>query len=156
LASVVLAFARARAIGVSTLATVGNEAMITATDVLEYLIADDRTKVICMFLEQIGDPVRFARAAEAADRAGKPVVVLKAGSSPAGSQAALAHTGSVAGDDAVVEAALRQLNVIRVTSLEELLSTSALLGYCKLPRGRRMGVLTSSGGACDIIADRAA
>jgi len=155
LASVVLAFARARAIGVSTLATVGNEAMITATDVLEYLIADDRTRVICLFLEQIGDPVRFARAAEAANRAGKPVVALKAGSSMAGSQAALAHTGAIAGDDAVVDAAFRQLNVIRVTSLEELLSTGALLGYCGRPRGRRMGVLTSSGGACDIIADRA-
>jgi len=156
LASVVLAFARSRAIGVSTLATLGNEAMITATDVIEYLIADDRTKVICLFLEEIGDPAAFAAAAQNADRAGKPIVALKAGSSPAGSQAALAHTGSVAGDDAVVDAALRQLNVIRVASLEELLCTGALLGYGRPLRGRRMGVLTSSGGACDIIADRAA
>lgn len=156
LASVVLAFARARAIGVSTLTTLGNEAMITAADVLDYLIEDDQTKVICLFLEQIGDAGRFARAAAAADRAGKPIVVLKAGSSEAGSEAALAHTGSVAGDDAVVGAALRQLNVIRVRSIEELLCTGGLLGYCRPPRGRRMGVLTSSGGACDLIADRAA
>jgi acyl-CoA synthetase (NDP forming) len=156
LASVVLAFARSRAIGVSTLATLGNEAMISATDVLEYLIEDENTRAICLFLEEIGDPVRFAAAARKADRAGKPVVALKAGSSPAGSQAALAHTGSVAGNDAVVDAALRQLNVIRVSSLEDLLSTAALLGYGRPPRGRRMAVLTSSGGACDIIADRAA
>jgi acyl-CoA synthetase (NDP forming) len=69
--------------------------------------------------------------------------------------AALAHTGSVAGDDAVVDAVLRQLGVIRVTSLEELLSTAGLLGYDRWPRGRRMGVLTASGGACGLIADRA-
>ena len=156
LASVVLAFARSRAIGVSTLATLGNEAMITATDVVEYLIADERTKVICLFLEEIGDARAFAAAARKADLAGKPIVALKAGSSQAGSEAALAHTGSVAGDDAVVDAALRQLNVIRVSSLEELLCTGGVLGYGRPPRGRRMGVLTSSGGACDIIADRAA
>ncbi len=156
LASVILSFARARAIGISTLATLGNEAMITATDMIDYLVADDNTKVICLFLEQIGDPARFAAAAERAREAGKPIVALKAGSSSVGRQAALAHTGSVAGDDAVVDAALRQMNVIRVTSIEELLTTAALLGYGRLPAGRRMGVLTASGGACDIIADRAA
>jgi acyl-CoA synthetase (NDP forming) len=111
--------------------------------------------VICLFLEEIGDPARFAQVAEKADRAGKPIVALKVGSSPAGQQAALAHTGSVAGDDAVVDAVLRQLNVIRVTSLEELLTTGAALGYSRWPRGRRMGVLTLSGGSCDIIADAA-
>jgi acetate---CoA ligase (ADP-forming) len=58
-------------------------------------------------------------------------------------------------DDAVVDAVLRQLGVIRVTSLEELLSTAGLLGYDRWPRGRRMGVLTASGGACGLIADRA-
>ncbi|MGI9005892.1 MAG: CoA-binding protein, partial [Streptosporangiaceae bacterium] len=156
LASVMLSFARARAIGISTLASMGNEAMITATDMIDYLVADDDTKVICLFLEQIADPARFAAAAERARQAGKPIVALKAGSSPAGRQAALAHTGSVAGDDAVVDAALRQMNVIRVTSVEELLTTAALLGYDRVPAGRRMGVLTASGGACDIIADRAA
>jgi acyl-CoA synthetase (NDP forming) len=155
LASVVLAFARSRAIGVSTLTTMGNEAMISTTDVLDYLIEDDNTRVICLFLEEIGNPAAFARAAERAGRAGKPIVALKAGSSPAGQQAALAHTGSIAGDDAVVDAVLRQLNVIRVHSIEELLCTGALLGYDRWPRGRRMGVLTTSGGACDIIADRA-
>jgi acyl-CoA synthetase (NDP forming) len=155
LGTVVLGFARARAIGVSTLATLGNEAMLGVTDMLEFLIADDRTRAICLFLEEISDPATFAAAAAKADQAGKPIVALKAGSSQVGIQAALAHTGALAGDDAVVDAALRQLNVIRVTSIEELLSTGALLGCQRWPRGRRMGVLTASGGACDIIADRA-
>jgi acyl-CoA synthetase (NDP forming) len=155
LSSALLAFARSQAIGVSTLASLGNEAMITTADVLDYLVADEQTRVICLFLEGIGDPVTFSAAAERADAAGKPIVALKVGASQAGQQAALAHTGAVAGDDAVVDAALRQLNIIRVDSIESLLTTAALLGYQRWPRGRRMGVLTSSGGACDIIADRA-
>jgi acyl-CoA synthetase (NDP forming) len=155
LASVVLAFTKAHSIGLSILTSVGNESMIKTADVLEYLIDDEATKVIALFLEEIGDPVRFARMAERADAAGKPIVAVKAGSSLAGQQAALAHTGAVAGDDAVIDAALRQLNIIRVTSLEALLSTAALLGCNRWPGGRRMGVLTASGGACDIIADTA-
>jgi acetate---CoA ligase (ADP-forming) len=155
LASVLLAFARAHAIGVSTVASLGNEAMITTADMLDYLVADEQTKVICMFLEEIGDPAVFSAAAQRADAVGKPIVALKAGASQAGQQAALAHTGAVAGDDAVVDAALRQLNIIRVASVEELLTTAALLGYDRHPAGWRMGVLTASGGACDIIADRA-
>ena len=155
LATAVLAFARSRAIGVSSLTSVGNEAMITIEDMVEYLVDDENTKVICLFLEEITDPAAFARAAARADQAGKPIVALKVGSSPDGQAAALAHTGSVAGDDRVVDSVLRQLNIIRVTSIEELLTTGALLGYDRWPRGRRMGVLTSSGGACDIIADRA-
>jgi acyl-CoA synthetase (NDP forming) len=155
LASVVLAFAKAHAIGVSLLTSMGNEGMMKTADVLDYLVEDEATRVICLFLEEIGDPAGFARVAEKADRAGKPIVALKVGSSPAGREAALAHTGSVAGDDAVVDAALRQFNVIRVTGLEELLTTGAALGYNRWPRGRRMGVLTLSGGSCDIIADGA-
>jgi acyl-CoA synthetase (NDP forming) len=155
LASVVLAFARSRAIGVSTLTTMGNESMISTPDMIDYLVEDENTRVICLFLEEIADPEQFARVADKADQAGKPIVALKVGSSLVGQQAALAHTGSVAGNDAVVDAALRQLNVIRVTSIEDLLCTGALLGYNRWPRGRRMGVLTASGGACDIIADSA-
>ena len=155
LATVVLTFAKAHAIGLSVLTSVGNESMMKTVDVIDYFVEDEATTVIALFLEEIGDPVRFAQAAARADAAGKPVVALKVGSSPAGQQAALAHTGSVAGDDAVVSAALRQMNIIRVTSLEELLTTAALLASSRVPLGRRMGVLTASGGACDIIADAA-
>jgi len=155
LASVVLNFARLHSIGLTTLTSMGNESIMKTVDFIDYLVEDEATKVICLFLEEIGDPARFAKAAERADRAGKPIVVLKVGSSPAGQKAALAHTGSVAGDDAVVNAAFRQMNIIRVDTLEDLLTTGALLGYSRWPRGRRMGVLTASGGACDIIADSA-
>jgi len=155
LASAILRFARGHAIGLSLLISMGNEAMVTTADVIQYLIEDDATRVIALFLEQIRQPARFVALANRALEAGKPVVALKVGRSQAGRRTALAHTGAVAGDDAVVNAALRQLGVLRVRSLEELLVTAGLLGYGLPLNGRRMGVVTASGGACDIIADRA-
>ena len=156
LTSNVLAFARAHGIGISLLTSMGNEAVITAADVIEHLIDDDDTRVIGLFLESVRDPQRFTALAERALQVGKPIVALKVGRSPAGQLAALAHTGAVAGDDAVVAAAFRQFGVTRVDSLEELLITAGLLGSGTVPTGRRMGVVTASGGACDIIADRSA
>jgi acyl-CoA synthetase (NDP forming) len=155
LASAVLGFARGHAIGLSLLISMGNEAMITTADVIEYLIEDPATRVIALFLEEIRQPARFAALAQRALERGKPVVALKVGRSPAGQRAALAHTGAVAGDDTVVDAALRQFGVVRVRSLEELLVTAGLLSASAPLVGRRMGVVTASGGACDIIADRA-
>lgn len=155
LASAVLGFARGHSIGLSLLISMGNEGMVTTADVIDYLIDDEATRVIALFLEEIRQPARFAAQARRALAAGKPIVALKVGRSPAGQRVALAHTGAVAGDDAVVDAALRQLGVIRVRSLEELLVTAGLLGFAPPLTGRRMGVVTASGGACDVIADRA-
>jgi acyl-CoA synthetase (NDP forming) len=154
LASVVLHMATARNVGISRLVATGNEAMITATDVLAYLVADERTAAIAAFLESIRDTDRFRELAETAQRAGKPIVVLKVGRSAAGQESALAHTGAIAGDVAVGEAALRQLGVVQVTSLEDLLVTSGLLANHRERLGRRLVAVTASGGACDIIADR--
>jgi acyl-CoA synthetase (NDP forming) len=155
LATAVLSVARAQGIGITTLTTMGNEAMITTIDMVDYLAEDEDTKVICLFLEEISDPVKFAAAAAKADRAGKPIVAVKVGASEIGQAAALAHTGSVAGDNAVVDAVMRELNVIRVDGIEELLSTGAMLAYNRRPAGRRVGIVTASGGACDIICDAA-
>jgi acyl-CoA synthetase (NDP forming) len=77
LASVVLGFAKLHGIGLSTLTSMGNESMMKTVDYIDYLVEDDATKVICLFLEEIGDPDRFAHAARKADAAGKPIVALK-------------------------------------------------------------------------------
>jgi acyl-CoA synthetase (NDP forming) len=155
LASAVLKFAHAFGLGISTLACMGNEAVISAADVLGHLIRDPATRVIAMFLEQIRDGARFQALAREALAAGKPIVVLKVGRTPAGQRAALAHTGAIAGDAAVTNAAFRQAGIIGVRSLEELLLTAGLLAQGPRLRGRRLAVVTASGGACDIIADRA-
>ena len=155
LTTVVLKFAIAHDIGLSKVVCLGNEAIIGASDVLDYLIEDPATRVIAMFLEQISDGPRFLALAERALLHGKSIVVLKAGRTPAGQRAALAHTGAVASDEAVIDAVLRQAGIARVRSLEELLVTAGLMAQGYGIKGNRMAVVSASGGACDIMADRA-
>ncbi|TCP46821.1 acyl-CoA synthetase (NDP forming) [Tamaricihabitans halophyticus] len=155
LASAILTFSQARNIGLSLLTAMGNETVVSVNDVLDYLIDDPRTKVIALFLESVRHPAEFAAAARRAAATGKPIVVLKIGSSKLASRTAQAHTGALVGDDAVVDAAFRQLGVLRVRSLEDLLVTAGLLTELAPLRGTRIGVVSASGGASEIIADRA-
>lgn len=155
LTTVVLKFAIAHDIGLSKVVCLGNEAIIRATDVIDHMIESPDTRVIAMFLEQISDGARFLALAERALLRGKSMVVLKAGRTPAGQRAALAHTGAVAGDEAVIDAVLRRAGIARVRSLEELLVTAGLMAQGYAIRGNRMAVVSASGGACDIMADRA-
>jgi acyl-CoA synthetase (NDP forming) len=155
LASSILSFAQARNVGVSLLTSMGNEAMVSVTDVMEYLVDDPDTTVIALFLESVRRPEEFARVARRAAAAGKPVVALKIGSSQLASRTARAHTGALVGDDSVIDAAFRQLGVVRVRSLEDLVITAGLLASSAPLPGRRVGVVTPSGGASEIIADRA-
>src|ERR1700761_3413401 len=160
LASSVLTFAQARNVGVSLLVSMGNESMLSMTDVMRYLIDDDETKVIALFIESVRRPDEFLALAREALAKGKPIVAIKVGRSQAGARVARAHTGSLVGDDAVVEAVFRQNGVIRVDSLEDLIITAGLLADVlanhggPLP-GARFGFVTASGGASEIIADRA-
>jgi acyl-CoA synthetase (NDP forming) len=157
LTSALIPFATGRGIGCSLLAAVGNEAVISSMDVFELLIEDERTRSIAMFLETLREPARFRQLCMRALHAGKPVVVLKAGRSEAGKRAAMAHTGALASDDAVVDSVMRQCGVVRVSGLEEMVVTAGLLGYQqRLPQGRRLGVVTSSGGGSNLIADKGA
>src|SRR6266851_7016805 len=156
LASAVLTFAQAHAIGLSLLVSMGNESMISVTDVVDYLLEDESTRSIALFLESISHPEELRRVADKARERQKPIVALKTGRSEASSHSALAHTGALVGNDAVNDAALRQLGILRVHSLEDLLTTAGLAGYSEPLPGRRMGVVTPSGGACDIISDLAA
>ncbi|WP_069806146.1 acetate--CoA ligase family protein [Thermogemmatispora onikobensis] len=155
LASAVLAFAQAHAIGLSLLVSLGNEGMISLCDVLEYLLADSTTRAVALFLESIRQPEALRRLAARAQAQRCAFVALKVGRSEAGSRAAAAHTGALVGDAAVNAAALRQLGIIGVSSLEDLLTTTALAAYHGPLPGRRLGAVTPSGGACDLIADRA-
>jgi acetate---CoA ligase (ADP-forming) len=154
LASSVLSFAQSRNIGISLLVSMGNESMLSVADVVRYLVHDPDTKVIALFLESVRQPAAFAEVARQALAAGKPIVVLKVGRSDQARHTAQAHTGALAGDDNVVDAVFRQLGVIRVRSLEDLIITAGLLASGPLP-GPRLGVVTPSGGASEIIADRA-
>ncbi|HVB21495.1 MAG TPA: acetate--CoA ligase family protein [Ktedonobacteraceae bacterium] len=155
LASAVISLAQARHIGLSLLVSMGNETMLSATDVMNYLIEDEQTRVIAVFLESIRQPATFAHIARKALERGKPIVALKIGKSESSAHAAQAHTGALVGDDAINDAVFKQLGIIRVRSLEDLLTTAGLLGYYPRLPGRSIGFVTPSGGACDILSDRA-
>jgi len=155
LASAVLTFAQSRNVGVSLLVSMGNESMVSMTDVMRYLIDDDATRVIALFIESVRRPAEFLALAREALAKGKPVVAIKVGRSQAGARVARAHTGSLVGDDAVVDAVFRQNGVIRVDSLEDLIITAGLLAATGPLPGARFGFITASGGASEIIADRA-
>jgi acetate---CoA ligase (ADP-forming) len=149
-------YAQAHAIGISHWVSLGNSAVMNTLDVLEYLIDESSTRAIALFLETVRDPERFIPLARRALEADKPIVVFKAGRTEEGMRAAMAHTGAMATDDAVVDSAFRQAGIVRVESLEELVATVGLLGHTeRRPAGRRLGVVTSSGGGCNIIADLA-
>ncbi|HEY8760947.1 MAG TPA: acetate--CoA ligase family protein [Candidatus Dormibacteraeota bacterium] len=147
--------AQNRAIGLSYLVSSGNEAMLDANDYIDYLLEDPGTAVIGALLEGIRDPRRFLAVAERALQLGKPLVVLKVGGSPAGARSAIAHTGALAVEDRVVDAVFQQKGVVRAGSIEELVETCALLAAARLPQGRRVAMLTASGGACGVLADLA-
>jgi acyl-CoA synthetase (NDP forming) len=155
-ASAMLDFATMTGVGLSHVVTVGNEAMITAGHVLDHLAGDPHTRAVALLMETVRDPAVFAAAARRAAAAGTAVVVLKTGRSEASARAAAAHSGAVTGDDAQAGALFDALGVIRVTSIEDLVLTAgaaARLGRLARPG---IGVVSISGGACDMIADHAA
>lgn len=149
-----LAWAKAEGLGIAKFVSYGNGADLNERDLLEYLAEDPQTQVAALYIEEVTDGRSFMRALAACARR-KPVVVLKAGRTEAGRRATLSHTGSMAGADAVYDAALRQCGALRVSSLEEMFDLC--LGFTALPsvRGRRVVIVTNSGGPGVLAADRA-
>ena len=147
--------AQGRGIGVRALVTLGNEADIDMAEMVDALVDDEKTRVITLFMERIGDGERFVAAARRAHAAGKPIVALKVGHSPVGRRAVESHTGALAGEPEVYSGVLRQAGVVEATGLDELLNASHLLATLPRPAGRRVGVFTVSGGECSYFSDRA-
>ncbi|MFJ8025427.1 acetate--CoA ligase family protein [Streptomyces sp. NPDC096311] len=142
-------------VGLSCVVTTGNEAMLTTTDVIEYLVEDESTRSIALFAEAIADPARFLAAADRARELGKAIIVLKAGASEIAARNAVSHTGSLVGDDRVVDAALRQCCALRVRSPEELVITAGVLATAGPLRAPGIAVVSISGGSVDVVADEA-
>jgi acyl-CoA synthetase (NDP forming) len=155
LAGQIQTLARSFDVGLSIVASTGNEVDVTAGELVDYLVDHEPTKAIGVFLETIRKPEQFVRATRRAHAAGKPVVVLKAGRSEAAARSAMAHTGSLVGDDAIIEAALTAAGVIRVETLEDLIAVADVFTKVGAIGGRRLGVVSISGGAGDIASDLA-
>ncbi|QXV99937.1 MULTISPECIES: acetate--CoA ligase family protein [Rhodococcus] len=148
-------FAALSGVGLSHVFTVGNEAMVTVGHLIDYLVEDDQVEAIAVFMEGIRQPEVFASAARRAAKAGKAVVVLKAGKSELAARSATAHTGALVGDNRVVDAVFARLGVIRVDTVEDMLVTAGFAAHTGPLERTGLGIVSISGGACDIIADLA-
>ncbi len=148
-----LSRATARGVGLSKLISTSNEADLDLADFVEYLARDPHTRVIALYIESVRNPDKFRGAALQAARAGKPIVAFKIGRSDAGARAAVSHTGALAGSDRMYDAFFAQLGVLRAQTFGELLDMSSALSTGRALRGKRVAVLTSTGGAGTLVVD---
>lgn len=151
----IAALARRRGLGLGYFVNTGNEADISLAEVMSEIIADPRIRVGAGYIEGFKDGPGILSLAEAALAAGKPLVLTKVGRSRAGERAAASHTGSLAGEDAVFDGIARQYGLLRARNEEHMLDLVEVLARCALPAGNGIGIVTQSGGAGVLMADRA-
>lgn len=150
---------RPKGLAFSHVVSTGNEACLECFDIVEHLLDQDDAEVFIVFLESIRNARTFRRVAEKALAAGKPIVVAKIGESESGRRAAASHTAALAGAGASYRAMFRRYGVIEGADSDEMLDIAAAFtcfGGARLPRGRRVGIATASGGAGGWMADACA
>jgi acetate---CoA ligase (ADP-forming) len=150
-----MAVSTANDIGLSAVILTGNEADLTVGDMLQMVVQDPATKVIMLYSEGIKESAGLLAGLDAARRARKPVLMMKVGRSAVGSAAAQSHTASIAGDDRVTDAVLKEFGVVRVQTTEQMLDIARLATRGIYPANNSLGVITVSGGAGVIISDAA-
>lgn len=133
-------------IGMSTIVSVGNKSDLDESDLLEYIVRDDFTRVVLMYIEGVRDGEKFIRAVRQTTRE-KPVVIIKAGRSEKGSRAAASHTGSLAGSDEVFDDLIRQCGALRAENLKEAFNWATVLANNPLPKGDNTVIISNGGGA---------
>lgn len=141
-----------REIGLSRLISSGNEADLTVEDYLDYLETDNKTKIICLYVEGVRQGGRFIETVRRIS-ASKPVILLKGGIGATGARAAMSHTGALAGSFAVFRAVCNQTNVILADTIDEMVDIAGLLLSQPEIRGKRIGIVTQGGGLGVISAD---
>jgi acetyltransferase len=147
-------YARMRGLGFSKIISLGNAIGASFPDYIDYLKDDPETKVIITYLEGIKDGNRLVRTVRETIK-NKPIIALKVGRSAAGARAAASHTGSLAGDDLIVDAAFKQAGIVRVTNIDEMFDMAEVFCNCPLPNGNRVAILSEGGGDNSIAADNA-
>jgi acetate---CoA ligase (ADP-forming) len=142
------------ALPVSKLCDIGNKCDVDESDVLNYLADDPETKVVAMHIENVKDGRRFMEAARRVV-AHKPLLILKAGRSEAGAEAMASHTASLAGNERVYDAVIKQVGAIRLNSWEEYWEVPRVFAEQPLPRGNRIAIITGAGGLGVVVVDLA-
>jgi acetyltransferase len=152
----IFSLAQEAGVGFSYIASTGNEVDLHTLDFMEYMLEDNDTKMVISYLEGIKDGNQFMRLADRALELGKPIVALKVGRSDVGQKAASSHTASLTGSDKVCDAFFRQKGIIRVDDIENMIDIAALMQRIPvLPEGKRLGIITTSGGGGILVADEA-
>jgi acyl-CoA synthetase (NDP forming) len=151
----IAALARRRALGLGYFINTGNECDVDFVQMMRAVLDDVRIRVGAGYLEGVRDGAGLRALAEQALAMGKPLVLTKVGRTVAGAKAAASHTGALAGADAVFDGVIRGLGITRARNEEHMLDIVEVLGACKLPEGRGIGIVTQSGGAGVLMADRA-
>jgi len=131
----------------------GNEADLEVADFLDALADDDATQVVALYLETIRNVSKFRAAAAKVIAAGKSIVAYKVGRSESGARSAVSHTGALAGADEVYDALFAQLGVIRAQTFADLIDIPAALAQGRVMAGKRVAIVTSTGGAATVVAD---
>lgn len=152
--TVIIDWAAANQFGLSKVITLGNKCDVDEIDMLNYLEKDEKTKVVCLYLEGIkeGRGREFIETFKRVTRK-KPVLVLKSGRTETGARAVKSHTGSLAGDDRIFDAVLKQTGAIRVDSVEELLDLAKVLSTQPLPKKDGIAIMTNSGSLAAMTCD---
>jgi len=146
--------ASAQGIGFSAVISMGNKAVMSEVDVLKMLAEHKQTKVIVMYLEDMGDGQEFLKVCKNITRKlKKPVLVLKSGRSPEGAKAAMSHTGALMGSDEIYEALLKQSGAIRVDTMEELFDYATAFSKQPLPTAGGLVIVSNAGGPAIISTD---
>ncbi|MFA5136597.1 MAG: acetate--CoA ligase family protein [Patescibacteria group bacterium] len=138
--------------GFSYLVSLGNKSVIDESHLLEFLGEDQDTQVIAMYLEDVKDGERFKKTLASVTKK-KPVVILKSGATEAGSQAAVSHTGSMMGDDAVYSSVFRQFGAIRADKFYEFMSLLKIFSYGRIPSSKDILILSNAGGIGVLLTD---
>jgi acetate---CoA ligase (ADP-forming) len=156
LAFALLNHAEDRGLAIGSVVSSGNEVDLGWCDYVDYLLDQPSTRVILGFVESFRQPERLIAVACKAARLKKPIVLAKMGRTEAGRRAAASHTASLVGSDAAYSAVLRQLGIMRVDDVDEMLDLAAYFSVGRRPAGRNLAVLTASGGAGAWLADACA
>ncbi len=156
LAFALLNHAEDRGLAVGSVISTGNEVDLGWCDYADYLLDQPSTRVILGFVESFRQPERLIAVAQKAAHLRKPIILAKMGRTDAGRRAAASHTASLVGSDAAYSAAFRQLGILRVDDVDEMLDLATYFCIGRLPAGRNLAVLTASGGAGAWLADACA
>jgi len=148
----ILGFSRSSKLGVSAIVGLGNKADIDEDDLLTFFEQDEATNCVALHMEDLKDGRAFVEVAQRVSKR-KPIVVLKAGATPAGTKAAASHTAALAGDDKVYDDILRQAGVVRAKGLAELLQFARCLPILPTPGGENVVIITGAGGSGVLLSD---